>query len=525
MLSTSLRFNAAYNMLHLWPYIVLAGLGILVYRVKSTCLDRPDSRNNPKNEDRYGLPIPAHRWPLGLDFLAQSLRATSQYQYMEFCLNNFRRFGHTFQQLVGWNATIMTIEPRNLETILSTNSSDWGIGMRRTIFLPLLGDGLFTQDGDEWKHSRDVLRPQFYHRYYEDLEILRPHVDNLLQAIGDIEGVVDLEPLFFRLTLDVTTQFLLGKSVYSQRTNNSNRPNEFETAFDLAQSISIKRLRFQKLYWLVGGTEFRRACNTVHQFIEEIIKDRTSNSTDTSDELSSKKSFLEAVAKEYPEQGALGGQVTNVLVAGRDSTACLLSWTVFHIIQHGRVLKRLKSEIGALVESEAQLSRGDLLKMEYLQNVIKEVLRLHPPVPLVSRTALRDTILPAGGSSDQHSPIFVPRGTSVLYSAYSLHRRPDLYGMDAEVFRPERWEEDDLRSREATHRGWTYMPFGSGPRSCLGMDFALTEAAYTIVRILQSYPTIRLPKGEKIQLSGQERQTTTIVLRPADGCKVYVSRD
>ncbi|KAI0595974.1 cytochrome P450 alkane hydroxylase [Biscogniauxia sp. FL1348] len=510
---------------NLWSYIVLTGLGLLIYRIKSTWLDCSDTHNNPQNDDRYHLPVPAHRWPLGLDFLGNSLRAAREYQYMEFCLKNFMQFGNTFQQLVGWNATILTIEPRNLEAMLYTNSEDWGIGMRRTIFLPLLGDGLFTQDGDEWKHSRDVLRPQFYHRRYEDLDILRPHVDNLLQAIGDIKGVVDLEPLFFRLTLDVTTQFLFGKSVYSQRTNNSDRPNEFEAAFDLAQRISMKRLKFQKLYWLVGDTEFRRACNTVHRFTEQIINETSRNTMEKSNDDSHRKSFLEAVAKEYTEQDAVRGQVMNVLLAGRDSTACLLSWTIFHIIRHDRVLKRLRSEIGALDESETHLSRGDLLKLEYLQNVIKEVLRLHPPIPLVSRTALRDTILPVGGSPDQHSPIFVAKGTSVLYSAYSLHRRPDLYGMDAEVFRPERWEEGGLRSWEGTHRGWTYMPFGGGPRSCLGMDFALTEAAYTIVRILQSYPTLRLPEGERIRLSGQERQTMTVVLRPTDGCKVYIAQD
>ncbi|KAI5919353.1 cytochrome P450 alkane hydroxylase [Camillea tinctor] len=513
-------------MIYLWTYVVLAGLSILVYRIKSTCIDSQDSGNTPKTRGRYNLPVSAHRWPLGLDLLLQSLKAARDSRYMEFCLNNFRHLGHTFQQVVGWNATIFTIEPSNLEYILSTNCKDWGIGMRRTVFLPLLGDGLFTQDGDEWKHSRDVLRPQFYYRHYEDLHIFYPHVENLLHAIGDIKGVVDLEPLFFRLTLDVTTQFLFGKSVHSQRANLSDQPSEFEVAFDLAQSISIKRLKFQKLYWLVGGAEFRRACNTIHQFTERIIIDKyIDDNKVTNDKSSCKRSFLEAVAEDYPEKNALRGQATNVLVAGRDTTACLLSWTIFHIIRHKRVLERLQSEIQALDELETPLSRSNLIKMKYLQNVIKEVLRLHPPVPLVSRTALRDTVLPLGGGADQSSPIFVPKGTSVLYSAYSLHRRPDLYGMDAEVFRPERWEEEGLRSCEATHRGWTYMPFGGGPRSCLGMDFALTETAYTIIRILQRYPSLCLPEAEKVQLSGQEGQTATIVLRPADGCKVCIPQD
>ncbi|KAI1505069.1 cytochrome P450 alkane hydroxylase [Biscogniauxia marginata] len=511
--------NIMCHMSCFWYCLVLAGLGLVIYRASNIYFDHQGSPK-PKNVGIYSLPVYANQWPLGSDFLARSLRASKESRYMEFCLDNFRRLGFTFQQLVGWNATILTIEPANLEFMLSANARDWGVGIRRTIFLPLLGDGLFTQEGDKWKHSRDVLRPQFYHRHYENLEIFRPHVENLLQAIGDIRGVVDLEPLFFRLTLDVTTQFLFGESVYSQRTSKNAKANDFEVAFDLAQSVSIKRLKFQKLHWLVGGKRFRKACDTVHQFADQIIDNMGYGNSFDNENGHRGRSFLEAIASEYPERDALKGQVTNVLAAGRDSTACLLSWTIFHIIRHPIVMGKLRSEIEALDEAENPLCRSDLLKLEYLQNVIKEALRLHPPIPLVSRTALRDTTLPVGGSPYQQSPIFVPKGTSVLYSAYSLHRRPDIYGTDAEVFRPERWEEERLQSREATHRGWTYMPFGGGPRSCLGMDFSLTETAYTIIRILQRYPVLDLPTGEEILPSGQERQTTTIVLRPADGCKV-----
>jgi cytochrome P450 len=93
--------------------------------------------------------------------------------------------------------------------------------------------------------------------------------------------------------------------------------------------------------------------------------------------------------------------------------------------------------------------------------------------------AVRDTVIPVGGGPDGRDPIFVPSGTLVGYQPYSMHRRKDFFGEDAEEFRPERWE--TLRS------GWEYLPFNGGPRICIGQQYALTEAAYVSIRLLQKY--------------------------------------
>lgn len=95
-------------------------------------------------------------------------------------------------------------------------------------------------------------------------------------------------------------------------------------------------------------------------------------------------------------------------------------------------------------------------------------LRLYPSVPVNSRTALRTTTLPTGGGPDGLSPVLIRRGDAVAYSVYSLHRRKDLYGADAEDFRPERWEEDLPLNRDETTANWGYLPFNGGPRVCLG---------------------------------------------------------
>jgi cytochrome P450 len=119
-----------------------------------------------------------------------------------------------------------------------------------------------------------------------------------------------------------------------------------------------------------------------------------------------------------------------------------------------------------------------------------------------------------------------------------MHRRPDLYGLDAELFRPERWDEDLPIFKDRANQNFGYLPFSGGPRICLGsklyffphkfwtgltlrpVDFALTEAAYAVTRIFQRYPEIALPEGEKVEIVGNEKQTVTIVLQITDGCKV-----
>ncbi|KAI1385870.1 cytochrome P450 monooxygenase [Hypoxylon trugodes] len=509
--------------MYIWIFPVVAGVILYVYRAFCVYVNRKRRPSITKGQLCTHDTLPrANRWPLGLDLLMLTLKASDELRLMEFFLDNFRRFGNTFRQVIGTNTSILTNEPANIEALLLSNMKDWGLGFRRTIFFPLLGEGIFLQESDAWKHSRDILRPHFYHRHYENLDIYRPHVDNLVDAIAtDAPGIVDLEPLFFRLTLDVTTEFLFSESVWSQRPNSSAVKNDFEDAFDLAQGISAKRLKFQKLYWLVGTKELRKACGLIHGFVDRVIGKTLDGGTDEA-ECSSRPPFLKTLAQNYSRREALRGQAVNVLVAGRDTTSTFLSWVFYHLLRHPDVMAKLRAEIADIDETVAPLTRADLLRLTYLQNITKEVLRLHPSIPLISRTALRDTTLPTGGGPDGKSPILVPKGMSVLYSAYCIHRRPDLYGLDAEMFRPERWDEEPLRSRD---KRWTYLAFGGGPRTCIGMDFSLTNGAYALVRILQRFPTMKLPPGETVCVAGQERQIVTISLRPADGCRVDLSKE
>lgn len=326
----------------------------------------------------------------------------------------------------------------------------------------MFGYGIFNQEGAAWKHSRELLRPPLQHKHYENLDVFKQGVDDLIEILSSQSVVIDLQPLFFRLTLDVATEFLFGESVESLKAPSSSNEQNFGEAFNKAQETVTQRFRFPDFYWMIGGSKFRKACNDVHCFADEIITRNLSRSSDNG------RVFLDAVAESTADRDALRGQIISLLVAGRDSTACLMTWTFFLLVRHPKVLEKLRTEIDCECSDPASLTRADLRKMSYLQNVLNETLRLYPSVSVNTRTAKRTTVLPTGGGPDRTAPVLIPKGSTVAYSVYAMHRRPDLYGMDAELFRPERWDEDMPMRRDKTNATWGYLHFNGGPRACLG---------------------------------------------------------
>lgn len=400
-----------------------------------------------------------------MDRLEQIFRANSEYRLMELFLFHFRLWGTTLEQVFLEKKAFGTIEPRNLEAVLSTNFQDWSMGPRHKVMFPFFGDGIFTQEGADWKQSREILRPQFAHRQYEDLAVFRGPLEELLESLPST-GTVDLQPFLFRLTLDVTTAFLFGESIESLKQNEDSGDGNFASAFNVAQDFVAKRMRLQDLYWLVGGRDFHRACNTVHRFADQIIE-RNLSRKNSKDEPSGRYVFLDSLAPNTSSRKALRSQIINILVAGRDTTGCLISWTFFLLLRHPRSMEKLKDEIQSSLKSSTDISRAALRNMTYLQNVLKETLRLYPSVPVNSRTAIKDTFLPVGGGPGLSELVFVPKGTAVAYSVYSMHRRPDFFGMDAELFRPERWDEPMPLNDDPINSKWGYLPFNGGPRICL----------------------------------------------------------
>lgn len=204
---------------------------------------------------------------------------------------------------------------------------DYGFGSRRAVFAPLLGNGIFTQEGLSWKHSRELLRKQFVRAQYQNLDHFREHMDNLITCMP-ADGDVDLQPLFFKLTLDTATALLFGRSVYSLRANidQDMENKEFAECFNLAQEGLAKRFRLAPFHFVYNPAPFRKACQKVHLFVERYIKERLEGDKGSQGDTSW---FFDQLAEESPSRTDLRDQLLNVLLAGRDTTACCLSWTLY----------------------------------------------------------------------------------------------------------------------------------------------------------------------------------------------------
>lgn len=460
---------------------------------------------------KYGCQDPATIGTgfLGIPMLREALGNMKGGTVLEYFLDRTKELElRTYQFHIALMKILFTIEPENIKAVLATQFNDFALGSRHAHFLPLLGDGIFTLDSHGWKNSRSMLRPQFSREQISHVRSMEPHVQTLASHIRNNKGkVFDIQDLFFKFTVDTATDILFGESVYCLRdgtvpqqppSDGFKGREQFNEAFNATQKVLATRAYSQSFYFLINTPEFRRCCKIVHGFaryyVDKAIK--------MDDETLEKKSqdgytFLYELAKTTKNPKVLQDQLLNIMVAGRDTTAGLLSFTLFELSRNPKIWEKLKSEVyehfghGSDEDVEA-ITFESLKKCEYLKYVLNEVLRLYPAVPVNFRDATKDTTIPTGGGPDGTSPIFVPKGTTVAYTVYCTHRIQEFYGEDAEEFVPERWASQPKL-------GWAYLPFNGGPRICLGQQFALTEASYVIVRLIQMFPNLTSAyTGEKI---------------------------
>ena len=267
--------------------------------------------------------------------------------------------------------------------------------------------------------------------------------------------------------------------------------SDFGTAFDIALDYVALRLKLGRLWFLADGLSFRLACCKVKTFADSYIRDAAAHA-DAAKEAARKQGtpqknatggndpephddrrygLISELVDSYPDRIALRNQVMQLLVAGRDTTAATLTWSLILLEAHPHIFSRLRKALLEVFGSEskpiASITFENLRSCIYLQWVISEVVRLYPTGPLNARKASIDTILPIGGGPDGKAPIAVKAGTTVAYNTYLMHRWEDLWGPDSWEFRPERWD--------GKKAGWEYIPFHGGPQTCLGRKSSFFE--------------------------------------------------
>jgi cytochrome P450 len=239
--------------------------------------------------------------------------------------------------------------------------------------MPMLGEGIFTQDGRPWKHSRELLRRQFVRIHHQDLEVFDEHVEDLIFNLRSASGLVDLQPHLFRFTLATTTALIFGEPVFALP---GEQTHTFEKAFDYASYISAIRLRLADLEWVWKPAKFRTACAVVKKYAAHFVQLALEDMKNNGEEAASKKhAFILDLYKELQDPVLVRDQLVHVLIAGRDTTACLMSWAFFLLVRHPEALTRIRDEIQTITKGSTELTRAHINKMKYLKCVINECKR------------------------------------------------------------------------------------------------------------------------------------------------------
>lgn len=463
----------------LFALLLVAALARKLYTYISVARFKRKHGCKPANK------IPQWETIVGYEAFKKQGIAAKEKRLLEMARTRYDTVGNTWSVSIVGKTFYNTVETENIKAVLATNFKDFGLGTRQEAFGALLGQGIFTTDGAQWEHSRALVRPNFTRSQVADLDTFEPHIQALIAKIPRDGSTVDLQTLFFQLTLDSATEFLFGESVNSLSSPDDSPQHEFGKNFDFAQSKMSLRSRLGPFLRFYRDKEFNAACAYVHEFVDRIVKKALKNMDpiDFEKPVEKRYVFLDELVKATRNPKQLRDELLNILLAGRDTTASLLSHTFHVLARRPDIWAKLKAEVDTLDGKKPDYET--LRNLKYLKYVLTESLRLYPVVPTNGRFAVRDTVLPRGGGPHGTAPLFIPRGAVVAYSPYSLHRRTDIYGTDALSFRPERWApEENLRP------GWGYLPFNGGPRICVGQQFALTEASYTIVRLMQEFGAV-----------------------------------
>ena len=414
--------------------------------------------------------------------------------------------------LLAAERVIFTADVENIKAILTTQFQDYGKGEQfHREWKDFLGNSIFTTDRQQWHDSRNLIRPMFQRERVADLELVERHVRKVINLMGPGDGRrINLAKILFRFSLDASTDFLYGRS-----TNSLDRQSEFATAFDEVQRVQVLEGRLGPLRHYHPRWSFNKALRKMDQFMEPFIAETLALSPDELEKkLSKSDTFIHALARFTRDPKVIRDQIMSLLLAGRDTTASTLSWLFLELSRNPRVVEKLRAEIKDMIgDSDRPPTYQEVKDMRYLTWTINETLRLYPVVPFNVRTSLNDTTLPHGAGPDGLDPVGVPKDTPVGYSTLVMQRRRDLYPAISETFPydPLDWVPD--RWATWTPKAWQYIPFNGGPRICIGMNFAMSEMGYTIVRILQQFDQI-------IDYGNKPTMKCEIVVTPADGVNV-----
>lgn len=391
---------------------------------------------------------------------------------------------------------VLLSDPDDVHRVLVANHRGY---TKRTIQYDTLatvtGDGLLVSDPPRWTRRRRMMQPGF-HR--DALAGVAAHTVAAARSQAERlrPGVVDVDEVMMHAALEV-----VGAAVFS--TDLSGRAATLVPAVLTALDRVVLRARSP---WLPppavptpGNLRLRRALATIDGAVADMVRQRRADPGRSAQDV---LDLLLAGTADDPEDAALAAvrdESVTLLIAGHETVASALTWTWHLLVDHPDGYDRLLAEVDAL---DGDPGLEDLPRLPFTRAVLDEALRLYPPAWILTRRAAAEDVL---------SGYRVPAGSLVLVSTWALHRDPALWP-HAAAFRPQRW----LGPESQRGPRWAYLPFGAGPRQCIGKDFALVEATLMLA-VLARRVRFHRPEG-----AAPPQVEALVTLRPKAGLPLRV---
>jgi cytochrome P450 len=359
-------------------------------------------------------------------------------------------------------------DPEYIEYVLVKNSRNFIRGRVVQASQVLLGEGLITSEGDVWLKQRRLAQPAFHReRINSYAGTVLETAEKNLQPWRDGE-VRDLQQEMKRLGREIVARSLFNAQVGDE---SESIGEALQVVWEQYTARLTSGLLVPDYLPTPGNLRMHAAIRRLDAAVYGMIRERRLSSEDPGDLLSMLLATRDADGSQLSDR-QLRDQVMTLFVAGHETTALALTWTWFLLAQDPRVEARVLAEIQEVCGGRLP-GVQDFPRLRYTEMVLKESLRLYPPVWTMPRVALADCEI-AG--------YFVPAGTSVTISQWVTQRDPRFFD-DPEAFLPERWESEQAAALPT----FAYFPFGGGPRQCIGSSFAMMEATLLLALILPRF--------------------------------------
>jgi cytochrome P450 len=407
--------------------------------------------------------------------------------------------GETFRFYFGGvKEAIVTTNPVVIQHVLKTNSENYYKSeIQKKRMGHFLGKGLLTTEGEPWRTQRRLIQTGFERKQLEVLSSIMQ--DSLADSLQDFDrqariGPVDIYPLMMKITFA-----MVGRSLFGARLKEEDI-NLVSLAISTVQEFMVRQTIQPYLNpWFAISGELRRhwemrsrAFGVLDEYLQRRRKEAPGH-----DLLQILMDARYSDGQGMPDELVLSESM-QLLVAGHETSSNALSWLLYLLSSRPDCVDEIRQEFDSVL-GEKPLCFSDVPKFEFTTRVILEALRLYPPFWMVDRMALAD---------DRAGDVAIPRGSTVVVFVYGVHHSPQ-YWDNPETFDPERF----TKSKEKLHTPFSHLPFGAGPRGCIGGNYAMLQILMILSVLLRKYD-FRLVPGQTIEARPM------VILRPEHGIRM-----